>query len=145
MKIFRISNVLSLLIATFFGVLLFWTSQSVQQKEDQLAVVKKDLAQEDETIRVLSVEWDYLNRPQRLEELATQQLGMVSASGKEVVKTVNDIPEPVFEDDYTQAISLEPEQKQPAKKEGAVLPSASDKLNFYQLIQSLDKEGAGTP
>lgn len=144
MRLFRISNILCLAFATFFGVLLFWTSQSVQQKEDRLSQAQKDLTQEMETIRVLSVEWDYLNRPQRLEELAIRLLGMESASGKEVVKAASDIPEPVFEDSFAQDVSMAPDKKEAPKNE-TVTPSTAERQNFYQLLQSLDKEGKGTP
>lgn len=149
MKIFRISNLLSLMLATFFGVLLFWTSQSVQTKENELAKAKKELTHEEETLRVLSVEWDYLNRPQRLEKLAIEQLGMEPAGGKEVIKTVNDIPEPidmpVMEETYTQPVSFAAEPKaapQPAPKKETVSPAKAEKQSFDKLIQSLDADGA---
>lgn len=151
MRIFRISNLLSLMLATFFGVLLFWTSQKVQIKEDELASVKKELAHEQETLRVLSVEWDYLNRPQRLEKLAAEQLGMEPAGGKEMVKTVSDIPEPLpFEEEaYTQPVSFDnaqaaapvPVAAAPAPE--TVAPAKAEKQSFDKLIQSLDAEGDG--
>ena len=148
MRIFRISNILSLLLATFFGVLLFWTSQKVQTKEDEFSAVKKELAHEQETVRVLSVEWDYLNRPQRLEKLAAEQLGMEPAGGKEMVKTVSDIPEPLpFEEEgYTQPVSFAspaPAVVVPAPKEETVAPARAEKQSFEKLIQSLDAEGDG--
>jgi cell division protein FtsL len=152
MRLFRISNLLSLMLATFFGVLLFWTSQSVQSKEDELADLRGNLNHEEETIRVLSVEWDYLNRPQRLEKLAIEQLGMELPDGKEVVKTVNDIPEPVivpdeatlFEEGFAQSVSLELPAPQPAPvaaKKETVSPAAAEKQSFDKLIQSLDTSG----
>lgn len=145
MRIFRISNILSLLLATFFGVLLFWTSQNVQTKEDELADVKKELAHEEETVRVLSVEWDYLNRPQRLEKLAAEQLGMEQAGGKEMVKTVSDIPEPLpFEEEgYTQPVSFDAAPAAaaaPALEAETVAPARAEKQSFDRLIQSLDAE-----
>src|SRR5688572_26982177 len=94
MKLFRISNILTLAVAAMFGVLLFWTSQDVQKKERVLAKSKAELAQEQETVRVLSVEWDYLNRPQRLEDLA-KELGMQLPSAQEVVSGMDQIPEPI--------------------------------------------------
>jgi len=153
MRLFRISNLLSLLLATFFGVLLFWTSQSVQMKEDELAKVKKNLAHEQETMRVLSVEWDYLNRPQRLEKLAIEQLGMEPAGGTEMVKTVSDIPEPVvdpsMDEGYTQPVSFDPAPvtnavpkpvASPAPVKETVSPAKAEKQSFDRLIQSLDAE-----
>lgn len=120
MKLFRISTILTLLIAAVFGILLFWTSQDVQKQERELAKAKAALTQEREAIRVLSVEWDYLNRPQRLEELATE-LGMKMPVAKEVMVGINQIPEPTsepvmheivqFEEPVTQAVSEAAEEK----------------------------------
>ncbi len=143
MKIFRISNLLSLALATFFGVLLFWTSQAVQQKEDELAEIKGNLSHEQETIRVLSVEWDYLNRPQRLEKLAVEQLGMEPPGGEEMVKTVNDIPEPLLipNDPVYHDVSLKPAPATVVPKKETVSPSTAEKQSFEKLIQSLDGGG----
>lgn len=133
MKLFRISTILTLLIAAVFGVLLFWTSQDVQKKERELAKTKAELAQERETVRVLSVEWDYLNRPQRLEELA-KELGMQLPVAGEVVSGMDQIPEPVqpaaddiaplMEEAVTQAVSVDvPEAVAPQKIEPAAAPA----------------------
>ncbi|PZO87096.1 MAG: hypothetical protein DI626_04770 [Micavibrio aeruginosavorus] len=157
MKIFRISNILLLLVAVSCGVLLFWTSQAVQQKESELAAIRKNLNQENGTLRVLSVEWDYLNRPQRLEKLAGELLGMKAASVTEMVKNIGEIPEPViaatesemFEGGIMQPASLStapaPEAKkivQSATKDVVVMPSAAERQSFDRLIESLDTDGA---
>lgn len=147
MKLFRISNLLSLMLATFFGVLLFWTSQSVQTKENELAKAKKNLSHEQETVRVLSVEWDYLNRPQRLEKLASEQLGMQAPGGEEMVRTVSDIPEPAYDEGYTQPVSFDPAPKAvapaPVPVNETVMPSKAEKQSFDKLIESLDGQGGG--
>lgn len=145
MRLFRISNFLSLVVATFFGVLLFWTSQSVQTKENELSKARKNLVREQETVRVLSVEWDYLNRPQRLEKLASEQLGMKAAGGKEVLRTVSDIPEPVIiEESYTQPVSFDQKPAKPkqaaAPKPETVAPARAERQSFDRLIQSLDTQ-----
>ena len=157
MRIFRISNVMILLMAATFGVFLFWTSQDVQKKERELAKIKAALAQEQETIRVLSVEWDYLNRPQRLEDLAKQELGMKLPSAKEVVTAVDQIPEPVapammpmMEEDgaIIHEISMNPAPAQKTAAESipqkakTVVPSAAEKETFYQLIEKLNRQEA---
>lgn len=140
MRLFRISNILSFAVATVCGVLLFWTSQAVQQKESQLSQLRKNLTQETETIRVLSVEWDYLNRPQRLEQLARDQLHMEPPSVKEVVRSVNEIPEPMFEEEgIVQAVSMQPPKAAPAPKSEIVAPSKAEKQNFEALIQTLSE------
>lgn len=147
MKLFRISNLLSLLLATFFGVLLFWTSQSVQNKENELAKARKELAHEQETVRVLSVEWDYLTRPQRLEKLASEQLGMQPAGANEMVKAVSDIPEPIDlppeQVGYTQPVSFDAAptpQPVAAPQKETVAPARAEKQSFDKLIQSLDAQ-----
>jgi len=139
MRLFRISNILSFAVATVCGVLLFWTSQAVQQKEDQLSEVRHQLNQETETVRVLSVEWDYLNRPQRLEQLARDQLGMEQPSAKEVVRSVNDIPEPMFEEEgIVQSVSMEAPKPVIPKTE-IVQPSKAEKQSFDTLIQNVSE------
>ncbi|MEM6812455.1 MAG: hypothetical protein AAF549_08310 [Pseudomonadota bacterium] len=56
------------------AVLLFWTSQSVQTSEKKLRELQNAVFNEKEYIRVLTSEWDYLNRPERLEYLAQEYL-----------------------------------------------------------------------
>jgi len=155
MKLFRISNVLSLAVATLFGILLFWTSQAVQKREDELTDLKKSLNQQQETTRVLQVEWDYLSRPQRLEKLAREQLGMELPSAKEVVSGLDQIPEPspvkaasalMEEDGLSQSLSVDAEPPAPklitkSVKSETVSPSSAEKKDFNSLIQNLDTKG----
>jgi cell division protein FtsL len=144
MRLFRISNILSFAVATVCGVLLFWTSQAVQQKEEQLSDIRHKLMQETDTVRVLSVEWDYLNRPQRLEQLARDQLGMEQPSAKEVVRNVSDIPEPYPEDVIMHAVSMTPAKRAaPPPPKEIISPSKAEKQNFETLIQNLNAEGEG--
>lgn len=146
MRLFRISNILSFTIAIVCGVLLMWTSQAVQDKEGQLASIKAKLAHETDTMRVLTVEWDYLNRPQRLEELARTQLGMEAPAASEVVRNVSDIPEPMMieEEPVIQAVSMEPAKPLPPQvmKSETISPSKAEKQDFETLIQNLNAEGA---
>lgn len=75
MKI-RFSTILFLALATGAGLVLFQTSQNVQRSEQSLRRLQESLAKEEETLRVLETEWHYLNRPDRLEELARAHLKM---------------------------------------------------------------------
>lgn len=153
MRIFRISNILSFSLATLFGVLLFWTSQAVQTKEDKLKDLKKELTTQKEASRVLGVEWDYLNRPQRLEKLAHEQLGMVRPTSGGIARSIEDVPEPVivnvnpdfFEEgsgiiEVSTPVAEKPKAP-PKKMPETVSPAMAEKQNFDQLIQSLDQEG----
>src|SRR5688572_28282572 len=138
MKIFRISNLLLLGFAAILGTLLFWTSQAVQVRENELADVEAAAGAEEESIRVLSAEWDYLNRPQRLEALAKGTLKMVPPGGAEgMAHDVSDIPEPSMpvmpgvKPGHTQQVSTAKEEA-PAPK--------MERENFSALLKKLDTE-----
>ncbi len=153
MKIFRISNILSFGVATGMAVLLFWTSQGVQQKEDILSDLKQELLHESESLRVLSVEWDYLNRPQRLEKLANDHLGMELPTSGGVVSSIEQIPEPQMieiDPDFLQEginiIPVSQEIKKIEKKASdTISPSTAEKQSFDRLIESLDSDQGDTP
>lgn len=154
MRLFRISNILFLGAAVTLGVLLFWTSQAVQKKEDTLAGLKNKLSQERESVRVLSVEWDYLNRPQRLEELAIE-IGMVPPQADGLVRSAGDIPEPAIaqaEPSYDEGVVMQPVSMTapkpaparriiPVKADAVVSPSKAEKQDFDRLIQTLNGGG----
>lgn len=93
---FRLSGWFCIFMAALCGTLLFWTSQSVQHAEHELTKVEKYNAYEMETLRVLSAEWDYLNRPERLEMLTLKNLDMdeVHAQGDSFLTSAQDIPQP---------------------------------------------------
>lgn len=151
MRLFRISNILFLGCAVFLGVLLFWTSQAVQQKENRLFETRQRLEQETETLRVLAVEWDYLTRPQRLEELAAE-LGMKKPASAEMVRSADEIPEPVIvnidprftDESMAQNVSLAapPAQKKPVpaavSRDPVLSPSQAEKQSFDRLIETLN-------
>lgn len=95
MKVIRISGLLSLSAAFGFGAVLFVVSQSVQRAENQLESLHSVIEQERESVEVLSVEWDYLNSPQRLERIA-EKLGMRAAFSDQILGHTNSIPEPII-------------------------------------------------
>ncbi|MCB9988564.1 MAG: hypothetical protein H6868_04420 [Rhodospirillales bacterium] len=94
MRFLRVSTVLSVLAAVLSGALLFWISQSVQQTESQLRSLELAAQQEQKTIRVLRAEWDYLNRPDRLEVLAQDYLSLSPLAVQNVAETPEELPEP---------------------------------------------------
>ncbi len=55
---------------------LFHLKHEVQQVEDELARVDRDLLASQEAIQVLRAEWSYLNRPERLSALAGRHLDL---------------------------------------------------------------------
>ncbi len=74
MRIVKISTLIAVSCAFISGATLFWVSQKVQKAERDIARLEKEKNSEEEMMRVLKAEWDYLNRPDRLETLAKEHL-----------------------------------------------------------------------
>lgn len=93
---FRLSGLLCLGLAIFAGSLLFKTSQSVQRAEQDLAKVQEQVSTEKDSLRILTAEWDYLNRPERLEKLTLQNLDMdeVHSEKADFIEEGESLPEP---------------------------------------------------
>jgi hypothetical protein len=87
-----------MILAVFLGALLFQTSQSVQKAEKKLSEISRNTGNEQESLRVLSAEWDYLNRPERLERLALDNLDLDADITHETkaIEKAEDIPEPMM-------------------------------------------------
>lgn len=90
----RLSALVVLSLATALGVTLFITSEHVQRKEKDLAVIHDRLEHERDALRVLNAEWTYLNRPDRLEQLARTYLQLAPGTAAQVMRDPNAIPEP---------------------------------------------------
>ena len=58
-----------LLLATCAGITLFLIKGEVQEREDRLSALNRQILADQEAIQVLNAEWSYLNRPERLEHL----------------------------------------------------------------------------
>lgn len=138
MKLFRISNILILIVAAFLGSLLFWTSQSVQEQEDRLYHLKSLSAQEEDALNVLAAEWDYLNRPQRLEELAKTHLSLDEGDDMPVLTDASLIAKPVI----PPAPRVKPvsfQRPAPKKQEqSSPVIQQSDSRQFDALLKTLD-------
>ena len=103
----RLTSLTSLLLALLSGAALFWVSQQVQQVEREQRKLVASNVEEEEAIRVLKAEWDYLNRPERLEELSSRYLNMAPASADTLVQSISAIPEPEDTDTSIQEQKIE--------------------------------------
>lgn len=93
MKILRLSTIMAITLASVSGTFLFSTAQKVQQSEDHLRRTAARLEQEKQSIRVLRAEWDYLNRPDRLEALVERNLELIPVDPESVRADAADLPE----------------------------------------------------
>ena len=80
-----------MVIAIGAAIAAFVVKYEVRDLEDQLAALEHDLVQSQETIHVLKAEWSYLNRPDRLAELANRYLDLVPM-GPAHMSTLIEVP-----------------------------------------------------
>ena len=91
----RMSPILSLVLSVILGAGLFTTSEAVQRTEKDLKVLQQKLAAEQENLHILEAEWAYLNRPDRLEQLAAQYLSIGQAETGHILASLDVIAEPL--------------------------------------------------
>lgn len=95
MKKRRLRHIAVFALAGLSGGLLLQTSQDVQRAEEEMAAIRLGVESEQESMRVLHAEWDYLNNPERLEALAARYLDLVPPTDATVVSTPASLPEAV--------------------------------------------------
>ena len=74
------------------GVALFLLKYEVQAREERLARINAEIIRTQEAIQVLRAEWSYLNRPDRLADLAARHLDLVPASGRQIAVSLTAVP-----------------------------------------------------
>lgn len=63
---------------------LYLVKYSVQNIQRDVASMKDNLAREKESLHLLNAEWAYLNRPERLRQLADRHLDLVPLDSKKI-------------------------------------------------------------
>lgn len=141
----RLTVLCAVLLAVAAGTALFRVSQQVQNAEDDMRRLETAVTGEREAIRVLNAEWDYLNRPDRLEELSKEYLRMQQPQAKQMEASADDLP----------ATPAAPELRvQPAvmeAKQPATVPSTAAKpqkkpasqRDFNRLLSDLAPAAGG--
>lgn len=84
----RTATLFWVLLVAVTGVLVFTTSEKVHDARGHLQAVQRDIVKEEENLRVLKAEWSYLNRPERLEQLARAYLPMQPAGSEQLAAAV---------------------------------------------------------
>lgn len=147
---FRISHFIFIAMAIWTAGLLFWTSQSVQQAQKELRALKSSKHGELEMVRVLSSEWDYLNRPERLEELARTYLAfdnvgiddMKLLTSVELVKdSVSPVVPAVKPEKSFELVSQKSNDFSSDAKTKEVVISKPEQDNFNSFIETLSDGG----
>jgi len=83
---------ISLCVASGFA--LFSIAFAVEDLEEKLASINSEIEREREATHVLVAEWTYLNRPDRIEDLARQLLPLLGPPAIEQMVAMEDIPYP---------------------------------------------------
>ncbi len=173
MKSVKISTFVIFGFASLAGAALLHTSQSVQKAEEKLAIIDAEIQKEQDTIHMLNAEWEYLNRPERLEKLAEEFLDLVPPSPDALTdsmvgeaaalpeKPVNEEEGFAFEDDVQPVLFEQPEPPEivsapqvqpvaakapqaPAPKPSALKAKPSTK-DFGALLNELSADKGGEP
>lgn len=63
---------------------LYLVKYSVQDVQRDVSTLKRDLASEKESLHLLNAEWAYLNRPERLRNLADRHLDLVPLDSRQI-------------------------------------------------------------
>jgi cell division protein FtsB len=150
----RLSAVLAIAAAVLSAVALFLTAQKVQVAEARLQQLQDDAASEKKSLHVLHAEWDYLNRPDRLEALARGRLDMIPPHVGEVVGSPAGLDDPAPAPAHKPVVKAQPAvMRAPAapaplsaavamEKPVAPQAPAADRRGFQDLLNDLDKKGA---
>ncbi|OFW87387.1 MAG: hypothetical protein A3J37_02830 [Alphaproteobacteria bacterium RIFCSPHIGHO2_12_FULL_45_9] len=115
----KLSTIATFVLATILGSSLFWVSQQVQMLEREQRGIKAQISSEQEGMRVLNAEWDYLNRPDRIEALAAKYLNqMQPVVPDNLLLNAKAVPEPQMmqgEDETPVMVSTGEKKTEPTK------------------------------
>lgn len=87
----RAGNFVWLGITAAVAFAVFMIAYEVRHLEERYDSLEREIAEHQEAIHVLRAEWSYLNRPERLEALAEQHLGLKPVAGRQMI-TIDAVP-----------------------------------------------------
>lgn len=86
------STLVWLCLATIASGILYHTSYRVQEEQEHLASLNRQIAQERQSIQVLHAEWAYLNDPSQLQRLVDAHTGLRPTRTNQLV-SLNALPQ----------------------------------------------------
>ncbi len=98
----RLFNAVAMLVIIAAGIALYQVKYRTQHVQDEVRLLKQQIAADSEAIKVLRAEWTYLSRPDRLEALGSRYLALAPAASVQVVSSLDDIP---FREDPTVVVA----------------------------------------
>ncbi|MEM7651186.1 MAG: hypothetical protein AAF204_03770 [Pseudomonadota bacterium] len=166
MKLLRPRTFVIFALVGLSGAVLLHTSQNVQHAEERLQELELSNYREQEKIRMLRAEWENLNRPERLERLASEFLDLVPPTPEQISREGVTLPDPVFDEfgieeqeerafePVLQPVSYQapiprvkpkpPATKAPIKKPETITKT-DEKRGFDELINELGGTQGGAP
>ena len=87
----RISTIFWMILIVSAALGLYVVKYQVQSMQEELAKQENILRDEREALHVLEAEWAYLNKPQRLQQLADKYLATTPALSKQI-SSIDTIP-----------------------------------------------------
>ena len=149
--VLRLSTLTSIVLALLAGGALFWVSQQVQMLEHEQRQLKQDIATQKEGIRVLDAEWDYLNRPDRLEALVADHLKtMAHVTPENLLQDAKAVPDPALQNEDERTVLISTEDHKATKKQvpkdtsravpdsrPITVPNKGADKNFDQMIDDM--------
>lgn len=95
----RAFNIVLVLAVIGLSIGLYDIKYRAEIAETRAERIERDIAHEQESIRVLRAEWSYLNQPERLQELARRYTALEPLQASQI-GTFADVPLPHRADDY---------------------------------------------
>ncbi len=117
----RTINVILVLAMVGLSVLLYAINYQADSAERAGEALKKQIAHEQETIRVLRAEWSYLNQPDRLQELSEKYLDLQPAIARQIgtFESIPQKPAPNLSASPASASPSQPDVRGAAMRDGA--------------------------
>ncbi|MES1991314.1 MAG: hypothetical protein V4441_10230 [Pseudomonadota bacterium] len=95
----RVLNIVLVLAVIGLSIGLYDIKYRAEIAETKATKIERDIASEQESIRVLRAEWSYLNQPQRMQELAKRYMKLEPLQPAQI-GTFADVPMPRKTDEF---------------------------------------------
>ena len=96
----KFPSFIALALSVVIAIVMFHIKYKVVDLENQLANVHNEIFLAEESIHLLRSEWAYLNSPDRLQELASNELQMIESHPVQLVSMERFSNMPSIEEDY---------------------------------------------